>query len=295
VILVTGATGTIGRHVVRALAEAGRPVRAMVHDPAKAALLERSGAAEVAVADYAQPASLDAVLAGVDKAFLLPPPSIHQFGFEAKFVDAAKRARLKHVVKLSMIAADPKSPGAIAQWHGMAEKRIEDSGLPFTHLRPNLFMQSLIAFAPRLQSAGRLELPLNGTRVALVDVRDAAAAAAAVLGGDGHEGRIYTITGDAAPTAGEMAASLAEAIGRGVEYVPVAHSDFKRVVLGWGVAEPYADALMSIWHRVGLGTYAAVSDDLPRLIGRRPIGFAEFARDYAHVFHGAAGDRTAAS
>jgi len=292
VILVTGAAGTIGRHVVRLLADAGRPVRAMVQARAKAALLPAG--VEIVVADAAQPAALDAALDGIEKAFLLPPPSIQQFGFEAKFIDAAKRARLKHVVKLSMIAADPKSPGAIAQWHGMAERRIEDSGLPFTHLRPNVFMQVLLAFAPQVQAAGRLELPLNGSRVALVDVRDAAAAAVEVLSGAGHDGRIYTLTGAAAPTAGEMAASLSAATGREVEYVPVAFADFKRTVLGWGVAEPYADALLSIWHRVGHGTYAEVSDDLPGLIGRPPTGFAEFARDYAHVFRGAEDGRAAA-
>jgi hypothetical protein len=91
-----------------------------------------------------------------------------------------------------------------------------------------------------------------------------------------------------------MAASLSAATGREVEYVPVAFADFKRTVLGWGVAEPYADALLSIWHRVGHGTYAEVSDDLPRLIGHPPTGFAEFARDYAHVFRGAEDGRAAA-
>jgi uncharacterized protein YbjT (DUF2867 family) len=265
----------------------------MVHVRAKAARLQSAGI-EVVVADPAQPESLDAALDGVEKAFLLPPPSIQQFGFEAKFVDAAKRANLKHVVKLSMIAADPKSPGAIAQWHGMAERRIEESGLPFTHLRPNFFMQILLAFAPQIQAAGRLELPLNGSRVAFVDVRDAAAAAASVLNGTGHEGKIYTITGAEAPNAGELAAELSAAISRGVEYMPVAFADFRRIVLGWGVAEPYADALLSIWHRAGHGTYAEVSDDLPRLIGRRPTAFAEFARDYAHVFRGAEDGRAAA-
>jgi uncharacterized protein YbjT (DUF2867 family) len=265
----------------------------MVHARAKAAPLLSAGI-EVVVADAAQPETLDAALDGVEKAFLLPPPSIQQFGFEAKFVDAAKRAHLKHVVKLSTIAADPKSPGAIAQWHGMAERRIEDSGLSFTHLRPNFFMQILLAFAPQIQAAGRLELPLNGSRVAFVDVRDAAAAAASVLNGAGHEGKIYTITGAEAPNAGELAADLSAAISRGVEYTPVAFADFKRIVLGWGVAEPYADALLSIWHRAGHGTYAEVSDDLPRLIGRQPTAFAEFARDYAHVFRGAEDGRAAA-
>jgi uncharacterized protein YbjT (DUF2867 family) len=283
-ILVSGATGSLGRLVVRELAAAGAAVRAMVRDAASATDLAAPGV-EVVQGDLEDPDSLDAALRGVEKAFLAAPASMRQVKQEATFIDAVQRAGTGHVVKLSLISADPKSPGPIPQWHGMAEKRLESSGVRFTHLRPNFRMQTMLRFAAPIRQIDTFCLPLGGARVALVDMRDVASATASVLLGAGHEGRTYVLTGPDSLTFDEVAAQLSTALGRPIAYQPITPEEFKAVILRhWKTIEPYADATVSIWRGASSGTYAPVTPDLAALIGRPPRSFAEFARDHAEFF-----------
>jgi uncharacterized protein YbjT (DUF2867 family) len=283
-ILVSGATGSLGRRVVRELSAAGAAVRAMVRDPASATDLVAPGV-EVVQGDFDDPDTLDAALRGVEKAFLSAPASMRQVKHEATFIDAVQRAGTGHVVKLSLISADPKSPGPIPQWHGMAEKRLESSGVRFTHLRPNFYMQTMLRFAAPIRQIDTFCLPLSCARVALVDMRDVASATAAALLGAGHEGRTYVLTGPESLNFDEVAAEVSTTVGRPIAYQPITPEEFKAIILKhWNTIEPYADATVSIWRSASSGTYAPVDGDLAALIGRKPRSFAEFVRDHAEVF-----------
>ena len=283
-ILVSGATGRLGRLVVRELSAAGMAVRAMVRDPAASTEFVGPGV-EIVRGDFEDPDSLDAALRGIDKALLVPPASMRQVRHEATFIDAVRRAATGHVVKLSVISADPKSPGPIPQWHGMAEKQLESSGVRFTHLRPNFSMQTMLRFAAPIRRIDTFCLPLGSARVALVDMRDVATAAASVLLGTGHEGRTYVLTGPESLDFDEVAGQLSAAVGRPIGYQPITPAEFKAVILKhWATTEPYADATVSIWRGVSHGSYTAVTPDLAALIGRPPRRFAEFARDHAGSF-----------
>jgi uncharacterized protein YbjT (DUF2867 family) len=283
-ILVSGATGSLGRLVVRELAAAGASVRAMVRDPAAATGLAAPGV-EIVQGDLEDPDSLDAALRGVDTAFLFPPATMRQVKQEANFIDAVQRAGTGRVVKLSLISADPKSPGPIPQWHGMAEKRLESSGVRYTHLRPTFYMQTMLCFAAPIRQIDTFCLPLHCARVALVDIRDVASATASVLLGDGHDGRTYVLTGSESLDFSEVAAQLSATVGRPIAYKPITPEEFKAIILKhWKMIEPYADATVSIWRGVGSGSYAPVRSDLATLIGRKPRSFAEFAQDHAELF-----------
>jgi uncharacterized protein YbjT (DUF2867 family) len=283
-ILVSGATGRVGSNLVRVLSGAGIQVRAMVRDPATAMQLVAPGV-EIVRGDFEDEESLDAAMRGIDKAFLLPPGTMRQVKQEANFIDAAKRAKLGHVVKLSLIKADPKSPGPIPQWHGMAEKRLEASGLKFTHLRPNFHMQNMFWFARPIREIDTFCLPMAEAKTALVDARDIADAAGEVLLGSGHEGKTYLLTGPQAMDCYEVAETLSTVMARRITYKPIAPEEFKTIVLRhWNLIEPYADAIVSIWRGMAGGGYDQVSDDFERLTGRKPRSFAEFLRDHAEIF-----------
>jgi uncharacterized protein YbjT (DUF2867 family)/predicted ester cyclase len=179
--LVTGATGVAGAEVVRALRDQRRPVRAFVRDPATAR--RRLGDdVELAAGDFADPASLRAALAGAGALVLSCADDPRRVDWEAAAIGAARAAGVRRVVRLSAIGAAPGSPVPFWDWHGRADERLRESGLPAVILRSSLYM-STAAFAPPA-----------GARVAVVDPADVGAAAAAALAG-GHDGREYVLTG----------------------------------------------------------------------------------------------------
>jgi len=146
-ILVTGSTGKVGSELVRQLSAKGARVRALVRDPAKRATLEAPGV-EIARGDLGDPASLDAAMKGVDRVFLLSSVDQRQAELQGNAVQAAKRAGVRHIVKLSSAGTSLDSPITIARLHAQTEKDVEASGIPYTFIKPALFMQFLLNHAP---------------------------------------------------------------------------------------------------------------------------------------------------
>jgi len=179
-ILVTGATGHVGSELVRLLAEQGVPARALVHSPDKAAPIQHLGL-ETALGDYEQPDTLDAAMKGCDQLFLLSPPTPRQPQQEQHVIDAARRAGLDHVVKQSVPWAGPDAPVVFSRWHGQVEQHLAQSGLAYTLLRPSSFMQNFLMSAQQVADQGSLYGMFGEGRVAFIDARDIAAAAAELL------------------------------------------------------------------------------------------------------------------
>jgi uncharacterized protein YbjT (DUF2867 family) len=176
-ILITGATGHIGTELVRLLAEAGTPARALIHSPDKADPIQRLGL-EVALGDFEQPDTLDAAMAGCDHLFLLSPPTPRQPEQEQQVIDAAKRAGVEHVVKQSVPGADPGAGIVFARWHAQIEQYLAKSGLPHTLLRPNYFMQNCLMSAQSVAEQGVLYGMTAEGRVSYIDTGDIAAVVA---------------------------------------------------------------------------------------------------------------------
>jgi uncharacterized protein YbjT (DUF2867 family) len=199
-ILVTGATGTNGRLVVEALLRRGTPVRAMVQNAAKASDLQRAGAA-LAVADFDKPDTLDAALAGVERTLLLSAVDEHLVEREARFVECAKKAGVRHLVKFSAIGAHPAAPFTFGRQHGRSERFILDSGLVFTFIQPNFFMQNLLWSADMIKARGEFYSTLGVAPVSHVDARDIASVVAMTLAEpiDRHAGSIHLVTGPPSP------------------------------------------------------------------------------------------------
>src|SRR6266545_6267959 len=207
VILVAGATGHVGSQLVRLLAEGGTPARALIHSPDKAAPIQRLGL-ETALGDFEQTDTLDAAMAGCDHLFLLSPPSPRQPEQEQHVIDAARRAGVAHVVKLSAPGADPHAPVVFGRWHAQIEQYLAQSGLAHTLLRPGYFMQNFLMSAQPVAEQGVLYGMTGEGRVGYIDARDIAAVAARVLTSPGHQGTSYTLTGPESLSAAEVAERL---------------------------------------------------------------------------------------
>src|SRR6266536_55767 len=201
-VLVTGATGTIGRDLVKILSGNGVPVRADVRDQAKA---RNQFGADIALStfDFEDDSSFAGALDGVGKVFLLPPLLPNQVAVANAFIDATKRAGVRHIVRLSVIGADTDPPFTFGKWHAASDQHVRESGLAFTFLRPNSFMQNFINYFPPRD--GTTYLPWGNGKASFVDARDIAAVAAEALTSDGHEGKTYTLTGPAALGIAEVA------------------------------------------------------------------------------------------
>jgi uncharacterized protein YbjT (DUF2867 family) len=280
-VLVTGATGTIGRDVVKILSENGVPLRAGVRDQAKARQRFDDDIA-LATFDFEDDSSFAGALDGVGKVFLLPPLLPNQVEVTNAFVDAAKRAGVRCIVKLSAIGVDGEIQFTAGKWHAANEQHIRESGLAFTFLRPNSFMQNFITYFPPRD--GAIYLPWGNGTASFVDTRNIASVATEVLTSDGHEEKIYTLTGPAALGIANVARILSEAAGCEFKYVDVPDEAARDGMLQAGVPKWQADALMELHAINKQNRWSAVTSDIEKVTGNPPTDFAQFARNHADRF-----------
>lgn len=283
-IIVTGATGNIGTPLVKALAEMKADFRAVAHSEEKTQALRAMGV-DAVCADMSTGKGLDAAFAG-GKALFLNSPFFPQMGEAAEgLVASAKKSGVKHVVKLSGMGADQGSI-SLARWHRAAEVAVEKSGLAWTHLRPNSFMQNYLAFhAGSIKAQGMFYAPLGDGSVSYVDTRDVAAVAAAVLTNpSAHVGKAYTITGPEALSSQRAAAILSEATGKAVAYVDVPESAALDSMLKMGMPDWMVKALLELFAINKAGYTASVSGDVKAVTGQAPRAFASFAKENAEAF-----------
>jgi uncharacterized protein YbjT (DUF2867 family) len=281
-ILVTGATGNVGVPLVKELLAAGHEVRAFVTDVADAKA-KLGDAVELANGDFTDKASIDHALAGVEKAYLLAPAGPDEPAWEAAFIDAAARAGVKHVVYHSVAGAAYEA-NAFGRWHRAGEKKLEQSGIAWTHLRPVGFMSNALMWAGTVKAQGTIYMPCGDGKMAVIDPRDIAAVAATVLTSSGHAGKIYDLTGPEALSVGDQAKMLGEAIGKPVTYVDVPDAAAKDSMLGMGMPPAVADAMLEFTSLVRSGGAAAVSDAVKTVTGKPPRTFAAWCKDNAAAF-----------
>ncbi|MCB1488167.1 MAG: SDR family oxidoreductase [Bauldia sp.] len=279
-ILVTGATGNTGGAIIARLDAAGIKARAFVRDPAKAAHLA-SPNIEVVAGDLGDKASLVAAMRGIHAVYLNVVPGPQALAYVDNVIAAAKEAGVSHIVKLSGMNASPQSRSAIIRLHAEGDRRVMESGLTCTILRANSFFQNLLSQMQSIRAEGRFYLPLGQAHQSLVDVADIAAVAVTRLLDENATSGTFDITGPQSLTFREVAGELGKALGRDVDYVPISNEAFRDYLLGVGLPKAAAENVAELFDVFADGSYAGVSDDFERVVGRPPRPYAAFAAELA--------------
>jgi uncharacterized protein YbjT (DUF2867 family) len=281
-ILVTGATGNVGREVVKALLERDEPVKAAARDADRvqqvAQAMEWDGDYETIRFDYDDADSMRAALNGVDRVFLVTPTMGLVVEMVRAFLDVAKDSNVHHIVRLSGMR-NIDEPSAT---HGECEKLIEASGINYTHLRPNFYMQNFNTFyADGIKNRDSIALPASEEPVSFIDVRDIADVAVTAFVEDGHTGNVYVLTGGEAITHGDVAEALTDALGREITYINMPDDKFREVLKQAGRPEAVAEGILQLYAPVKQKLAAPVTSDVEQVIGMQPRSIRQYARDYA--------------
>jgi NAD(P)H dehydrogenase (quinone) len=274
-ILVTAAGGQLGRLTIDALLKLvpASQIVAGLRDPAKGADLAARGVTVVA-ADYSKPETLDAAFKGVDRLLLISSNELGQrVAQHRNVIDAAKRAGVKLIAYTSVLRADT-SPLSVAKEHLPTEELIRASGIPFALLRNGWYTENYTASIPAALAHNALISSAGDGRIAAASRADYAAAAAAVLAGEGHAGKIYELAGNEAFTLEQFAAEIAKQSGKTVAYVRLPEADFKAALLGAGLPPELAELIATSDTAAADGALFDDSRTLGKLIGRPTTPFA---------------------
>ena len=299
-ILVTGATGTVGSEIVKLLLlrssakgdRGGKEEDVVIKAAARSAnnsAFEKFGGVQVVELDYDKPDTLSSALRGVDKLFLLTPFQSNMVDLTSNLVDEAKKDGVKYIVKQSVIRADAQPGITPTRLHRQAERIIEESGIPFTFLRPNFFMQNFITFySHSIKTQGSFYVPAEDAKTSFVDVRDIAGVAVQALisknGRDKHTGMAYDITGDKAISYGQAAEILSSEIGKKVNYVNISDEDARRGMKETGADDWTINSTIEYFEITRAGYLSDISPVVEQVTGNKPITFTQFAGDYAGAF-----------
>jgi len=297
-ILVTGATGTVGSEVVKQLSSilpssSRYIIRAATHSQNKTGRLKQVGNNRVKTADldYTKPETVAHALNEVDKLFLqtLPIPDVTDI--ISNLVIEAKKNDVKHIVKLSAMGADSEPRSTILRLHGKEEKIIQESGIPYTFLRPAAFMQNFITqFGYTIRTQNAFYVPAGDAKMSFVDVRDVANITSTILANNNNDGshkhvnKAYDITGSDALSYGQAAEILSSEIGKKISYKDVTEEDARKGMKQLGADDWFIDVMLELFRITRAGYGSQTTTTVKHLVGREPMSFSQFAKDYAGAF-----------
>ncbi len=281
-ILVIGATGRTGSELVRLLAQQNIPVRAATRNP-DAAASRGTGTTEAVVFDFERPETFGEALRGVEKVFLMARPADnHSDRVAMPFVDEARKLGVRHIVNLTAMGVEQDETFPLR----VLERYIEDSGLSFTHLRPNWFMQNFDSgpMYAEIRATRSLRLPAGDAKLSFIDVRDIAAVGFATLTDPAHEGMAYTLTGGEAIDHAEAMAAMGRACGKLVTYVPLTEEAACAALAAARVPAERIERWKNFYRIVRAGLCSPVTPCVERILARPPITMEQYARDHASAW-----------
>lgn len=275
-LLITGASGTIGRELVKQLQARGADFAVMTSKP------DAQLGAPTVFGDFSDPGTLRDAFAGVKTLFLLFPLAPNSFELARHAVEAAQAAGVQHIVRSSGAGAEAGSPVAIADLQGRIDALIEASGIAYTLLRPNGFMQNWVNFYGQQLRDGAYAAAHGDAGISVIDVLDIAEVAAVVLSNPAaHAGQAYTLTGGEALSTAQQVAAIAAARGKPIAYTSLSAEQAEAGLRAWGLPEVMVGYFLSLDHVYRQGWASGVSPDVERLTGHAPRRFADFAAEYA--------------
>jgi uncharacterized protein YbjT (DUF2867 family) len=287
-ILVTGATGTVGSEVVNQLSniKSDFKIKAAVRSVENAKKIQYFQRVEPIQIDYDTQEGLQRAFKDADKLFLLTHASSKSADHETNLITEAKKSGTRHIVKQSIMGADLKADVEAMRLHRQTEKVIEESGIPYTFMRPNEFMQGFINYqGSTIKSNGAIYVPVGDGKVSFVDARDIASVAVkALVDGEKHYNKTYTITGPEALSYYQAAQILSKATGKKIDYVNISDEEARGAMKEVGLDDWLIDTISDLYTLYRKGYASHVSPAIEEVTGKKPITFAQFAKDYAEAF-----------
>jgi len=282
-ILVTGATGTVGTEVVKQLSKSTK-VRAAVHSAEKAEKIKAENV-EIVELDLNNIESIKKAVQGVEKIFLLTPVVQNPTDQVKNVIEAAKKADVKYIVRMSAYWDGDVPDVKILKWHDEAEQIVKNSGIPYTILKPNYFMQNFLMMAAQsIKEQNSMFLPYADAKISLIDVRDIGTFAAKILTEEGHDGKTYRITGPEELSMVDAAKKIGEAIGKEVKYIPVPDKDASDAMKGMGLPDWLVAALIEFAVSIRNGKLAPATNTFEEVTGQKATSLDQFAKDFATAF-----------
>jgi NAD(P)H dehydrogenase (quinone) len=278
--LITGATGRFGSQVVEFLSQRvpTNKIVALARDPNKLQALAEKGV-DIRQGDYLNPRSLEEAFTGVERLLLVSALAFTDAVTQhANVIEAAKRSGVRHVTYTAIQRA--KDSGfeipQVTEWDRQTEVLLKASGLAWTILRNPMYLDMLpLGFGKNVTDVG-IRVPAGNGLAALASRRDLAEGTAAVLSGEGHEGKIYTLGSSNADSMSDVAAAISEASGREIDYRDTPVAEFVNARINEGFPEPAATFFAAWFQAIAAGVFAEITADLERLIGRKPQSVREF-------------------
>jgi len=277
-ILVLGASGTVGRHLLPLLVDTGAPVRA-----AYRRRMPSIEGCELVQVDATTGDGIDAALEGVSDLFLLMGHMANQTQVELGIVERAQAAGVKRIVKLSCLDA-PSMAYSFARIHRPVEVAIEESGLAYTFLRPENFMQNFLMDYADMVRGGTLYLPCRDAHTCPIDARDIARVAAAVLGTREHDGKGYDLTGPEALSYSETCEILGKVIGKPVAFETIPEAAFSEALHAEGISAEDIEIFLDLYRFIDAANTEQPTDWVERITGEPAIPFTRFAEDHRSLW-----------
>ena len=282
--LVVGATGNVGGGVLAALVARGADVRGLAHSEAGMAAIGRAGA-EPVPGELTDPSSLRGAFDGVEAAFVVTRGMDNQVEMAANAIEAARRAGVRRIVRLSAFVPEPALSTVLGRQHQEIDDALKAAGVAYTILRPTFFMQNILGGAQTIAADGVMYLPFGNGRAGIIDVRDIVdVAVEALLSPGGHEGRTYTLTGPASVSMHDVATALTGALGREVKYVDVPVQAGIDSLIAMGMPKFMADTYGELFVNFARGGADRTTDDVERVTGHPARSIDDFARNFSAAF-----------
>jgi uncharacterized protein YbjT (DUF2867 family) len=281
-ILITGASGSVGKAVLQEACRTESGVRAMYRSKEEAAKAPRECAA--VLADYADKKSLRGALDGVSAAYVVCSPIPQLVELESNMLDACKESGVKHVVLNSAMGAGDYGK-SFPSWHRKVEDKLKTSGMSYTILRPNGFLQNIVVYnAPSIRTQGAFYAAMGDAKVSYLDVADIAVVTVKTLQGGAHSGKTYELNGPEAISNQELAKRISKVVGRTVNFVDIPESAQREAMLGLGMPEWQVTALLELQQYYKQGGGGKTDSLLAKLIAREPVTLDQYLAANANEF-----------
>ena len=282
-ILLTGATGKTGSATAKALNERGIKFRALIRNEEKREDIESLGG-EVIIGSIENKEAVDQSMVDVETALILLPNSENQLSLEKQLVDSAKQAGANRIVKMSSIEATPDATSPIPRLHLESEEYIKQSGLNWTMVKPNFYMQNLLASAATIKDQGKIFLPMGEGKTGMIDTTDVGKVLAKVLSEDGHESMNHEITGPEILSFFEVAEIFTQGLGKQVDYIDVPLAAYKETLGQFLTNQWHLDAVIDLFKGIADGGIEEKTDTYSNLMGESPKSLSQFISENSFIF-----------